>query len=430
MSDQGHTTCALCGKGEDLQLSHIVPKFIVNWLKESSATGFLRGAANRNVRIQDGAKMRLLCSACEGELSRLEKSFAEEVFFPYQNEAVQRLSYDESMLKFIVSMGWKILYSEQDLVRQKTPNLTSHAEQALRIWRDYLLGLREDESGNEHHLFFLDFIRDGSVEVMPNFQWYTMRAVDGCLAIGQETVFAYTKFPGMILVSAVYPTRLDGWVGTRITRGVGEIGPPQEIAYPGFLEFLMDRASKALGSGVSEIQKRKLETTIRANPDRMLSSRSFEVFLAERKRARATKSQTLPRSVTELIGIVEESDIDPSLPGTEKNYQREKIDLVAHWLANLDMTAATRLHDDIMSNIEIVRRMGKEKLTITDLGDIVVFFLTSLGSNKSQRIARVDGLFEDIDANQSYVKAKVVLVFAWDPTDLSDMGHSWGCLIR
>lgn len=430
MSNDGCTKCALCEEGEDLQLSHIVPSLIVNWLRDSSGTGFLRGATGKNIRIQDAPKMRLLCSRCEVKLSRFEKYFAEAVFFPYQNKAVKRFSYDESLLKFVVSMGWRILQSDLDSLRRRSPHLMAYAKQALRTWGDFMLGLREDEGENEHHLFFLDFVQDSSMDIVPNFQWYTLRAIDGCLAIGQERALSYTKFPGMLLVSAVHPPRLDGWVGTRIARGVGEIGPPQEIAYPGFWEFLVDRVERSFESNVSKIQERRIEKTIRSNPDRMLSSKSFEVFLAERKQKRVPRKQRLPKSVAELIEVVEESGMDLSLPQMEKNSQMGRIALIADRLADLDTTAAKLLDTDIVRNTETARRASKEVLTATDLGDVVVIFLTTLGSKRAERNARISEVSEDINRNRSYPMAKLILIFVWDPTDLSDMVFSWGCLFR
>jgi hypothetical protein len=36
------TFCALCGRAGPMLLSHIVPKFVFDWLKDSSGTGRIR----------------------------------------------------------------------------------------------------------------------------------------------------------------------------------------------------------------------------------------------------------------------------------------------------------------------------------------------------------------------------------------------------
>jgi hypothetical protein len=46
-------TCALCGENKKLRMSHIIPNFVFKWMKETSATGFLRSAENPKKRLQD-----------------------------------------------------------------------------------------------------------------------------------------------------------------------------------------------------------------------------------------------------------------------------------------------------------------------------------------------------------------------------------------
>lgn len=53
------------------------------WLKESSATGFMRELRAPNERIQDVWKTQLLCRDCEQLLSGFETYFAKEIFYPY-----------------------------------------------------------------------------------------------------------------------------------------------------------------------------------------------------------------------------------------------------------------------------------------------------------------------------------------------------------
>jgi len=430
MRGSSSAKCALCQASRELQVSHIIPRFVGEWLKESSATAFLRGAENSNLRLQDTMKMPLLCSDCENRLSKFEDYFAKQIFFPYQNRGRQKFSYDESLLKFVVSISWRILYIEQQVLDDNAPNLVPYAKRALKTWKDYMLELRQDEGNYEHHMFFLDFVEKSTAEIPNDFQWYTLRAIDGCLALGKEIVFAYTKFPGMIFISAIHPPKLEGWVGTRIKRSGGRIAPPQEIAYPGFHGFLIDRANKALDSEISNIQEKKIGETIRNNPERLLFSKSFEVFMAERKRKREETKQRLPGLVRELVNIIEGGEIDSSLPERDKNLVRLQIDFAADKLAELDLIAAKNLERDIQNNILTARDSHKEKLTISDLGNIVIFFWTLLGSTKIKRLERIDKMFKEIESSGSYSKAQVILIFTWDPTDLIDKTYDWGCQLR
>ncbi len=63
------TTCALCEQAAPLEVGHIVPAFVVKWVKQTSATGYLRLGASPNRREQDGFKVPLLCGACEDRFS-------------------------------------------------------------------------------------------------------------------------------------------------------------------------------------------------------------------------------------------------------------------------------------------------------------------------------------------------------------------------
>lgn len=56
--------CALCRENKELELSHIVPKFVIRYLKKTS-TGAIRNMENPNKIAQDGEKHYLLCGDCE-----------------------------------------------------------------------------------------------------------------------------------------------------------------------------------------------------------------------------------------------------------------------------------------------------------------------------------------------------------------------------
>jgi hypothetical protein len=59
-------------KKNPFQISHIVQSFAGKWLKESSATGFMRELRAPNERIQDVWKTQLLCRDCAQLLSGLK----------------------------------------------------------------------------------------------------------------------------------------------------------------------------------------------------------------------------------------------------------------------------------------------------------------------------------------------------------------------
>ena len=131
--------CKLCQKNRDLKESHIIPKFVARWLKETSATGYLRQGFQPNLCRQDFSTEQLLCGDCENRLSRWEKIFAESIFFPYLNEEKREFEYTDWLLKFSVSLIWRLGVSELDDFQKYQPRLASDLEKALSVWRNYLL---------------------------------------------------------------------------------------------------------------------------------------------------------------------------------------------------------------------------------------------------------------------------------------------------
>jgi hypothetical protein len=101
--------CALCKRNVPLVESHIIPKFVFRWKKETSATGFLRFSQTPNKRVQDGLKVPMLCIDCEGLFNGFETPFSKRLFYPYISDGGQRLPYDSWLLKFCVSVSWRIL---------------------------------------------------------------------------------------------------------------------------------------------------------------------------------------------------------------------------------------------------------------------------------------------------------------------------------
>ncbi len=124
--------CSLCGFLGKLSQSHIIPRFVFVWFKDTSPTGYLRQGENVNIRQRDGKKLKLLCSQCENKFSRVEKAFSEKIFLPFHNNKLEQIEYDEWLYKFIVSISWRVLKVYED-------EATNESQFAMKIWSDYLL---------------------------------------------------------------------------------------------------------------------------------------------------------------------------------------------------------------------------------------------------------------------------------------------------
>ena len=101
--------CRLCGETKELQESHILPGFVCRWMKETSATSYLRFGQQPNLRVQDGIKLHLLCADCEQRFNHWETQFANRIFHPMIQGNTPSASYGAWLLLFCASVSWRAL---------------------------------------------------------------------------------------------------------------------------------------------------------------------------------------------------------------------------------------------------------------------------------------------------------------------------------
>ena len=168
--------CALCTKQTELQESHIIPKFVFNWLKDSTP-GAIRSNQSPNVRIQDGLKKALLCPECEQLFSSWEKIFCERIFLPLHGSASAKTAYHYCSwaLKFAVSVSWRVLTYFQQMhdLSHFSESQRETALQALQTWREFLLGELPNPAQFEHHILPVDAVeRYSGLKISPFLNRY------------------------------------------------------------------------------------------------------------------------------------------------------------------------------------------------------------------------------------------------------------------
>jgi len=266
--------CALCGQMGELAESHIIPDFVGKWTKKTSATGFLRSAAEPNVRVQDLDKVSLLCSKCEERFSVAEKQFSERIFKEFQDRNADVFHYDEWLLRFVVSLNWRVAVTSQD-VRKAPVCVQKTVEQAVASWSDYLLGHSHGPGIGKHYILFLKRTASPSDQVdTVQAAWYSLRGIDYTVTWNSSSVIIYSKLPGIAIVSYLLPKTVKGWgSGTRIYRR-GTIKTPQTCQSGGFLMFLLSRALRVDTAidQVSEAQQDKILESVLQDPARALMS--------------------------------------------------------------------------------------------------------------------------------------------------------------
>jgi hypothetical protein len=136
------TKCHLCGEKKTLQQSHIIPKFFISWLKDSSATGYMRSTPTPSRRSQDGPKSDMLCGDCEEMFGQWETLVASNIFHPFNQHRLRSLSYGPWLLKFAASVSWRSLSYYLEMSRGSVAYSQSALDimgKALQTWK-YLWG--------------------------------------------------------------------------------------------------------------------------------------------------------------------------------------------------------------------------------------------------------------------------------------------------
>lgn len=407
--------CSLCNKEKKLQKSHIIPKFVGKKLKSTSGTGFMRGGLDPSKRLQDFIKISLLCKSCEQRFSKLETYFANEIFLPFIEKRVQSFKYDDRLLKFVISLNWRTLVVTSNDFRQGQTKLVNYIADAEETWRKYLLGDSDDLGLYEHHIFFLDYVKEGE-DLPDGFQQYTLRGVDVTLVGNEERVFVYSKFPSIIFVSSIYPHHLEGWQGTKIHEA-GKISTPQEIGDGGFHEFLIDRAK--LVRKTIEIASENIEQSIlkSAGKDRMkfLRSESLEVNLAEAQRKRNAKKKKLPKLVGELVNIIEDSVIDPKLKLEEKQLRRLEKSMVLDTLVGISLEEALKLNSMLDSTMRKSKILNEDLKFTFEADELLLTFRVDQYCTKEKRHGKIEDQLKRISYNVKVGDKKYCIVFSFNP---------------
>jgi len=406
-------SCALCKKKRPLRMSHVIPSFVGKWLKETSGTGLLRSIVNPDERVQDLRTLPLLCDECEERLSAFETYFAKNVFYPFF-EGKTGYRYDFRLKKFMISLSWRTLLVSYADFKNDLPKLCGYVDKAEEAWRKYLLGSL-DAGPYEHHLFFLNFVQNGE-DLPRGFEWYSLRGIDATLVGNEQRAMVYSKLPWIILVSSIYPTKLEGWEHTRID-DAGEIQLPQSIKDGGFGDFLLNRVGLVFGKLAPEMADKRILKTIKKKPKMFLTSQSVEVSLAEAKRRRDLKKRNLSRTLNEFIWIVEGALEDTHQPKEVQQLHRlgrsvladALLDTSEHELLKLEKLIGLTIRESSRSHRDCKNTLDTDQL-------VIVFMVTPCFSKVSQRL-KVAIEFRRMMRQRKKSEKRHLIVTSFNPYD-------------
>jgi len=278
--------CALCDRlSEPKERSHIVSKFVYEWLKDTSATGFMRFGPHVNRRDQDGIKDYFLCEQCEDRFSSYETIFAREVFHPFTQDNSVCVDYDEDVLKFAVSASWRVLAygkEKRGLSHFRGRHGGAVAE-TLSTWRNYLLGFSSEIGRHEIHLLpFCGVIDCTGADVPPNLNRYLRRAVEIDVTVSDATAFTYCKLGPLMLIGLIEYPDLSHWQNTRIEK-IGQLAPGITASPALCREYIFTRSRRLeeLERALSEKQLRKIGESYNKNREKFETSDTYRATVLD-----------------------------------------------------------------------------------------------------------------------------------------------------
>jgi hypothetical protein len=280
--------CYLCQVEADLQNSHIIPAFVIRWLRESSGNGHIRLGVNPNQRIQDGVKRYWLCAQCEGRLNIFETTFATNLFYPYLEEPGRYFHYSSWLIHFCSSLSWRVLrfYLDEGQLKNWPAEALVHVNTAEQTWRELLLGKRPHPGAFQQHLLPLERLESATGELPPNINRYFMRAIDmDVCRKGKDykAIYTYAKLGRFIILGFVHEPNPQDWHGTMVHVNKGIVSPKKYVLPRSFLEYLKGKAQRMadLLADVSPRQQGKIDTAFQQNIDRYVGSDEFEAMMAD-----------------------------------------------------------------------------------------------------------------------------------------------------
>lgn len=261
------TTCGLCRQERPLLESHLIPKFVFKWLKETGSA-YMRNPSNPNVRLQDGIKERLLCLECEQKISLTEKWFAENIFYNFLAGTNFVFPYNEELGKFVVSILWRIaVVSEHSF---SSAVLQQHLATASEEWRKYLDEKIHPTTYNEFHFLLLP---DGWGGYQPHkyVSRYFNRDVDGHIIELEGECWVYVKFARFMFFGRI-AGEIPSFRNTEVHLGHGSTLLGQYIDRSEITEYLLRRSEaiyKYARSAISKNQQNVIHDYLRRNIDRI-----------------------------------------------------------------------------------------------------------------------------------------------------------------
>jgi hypothetical protein len=294
----GNILCRLCQSSDDLQDSHILPRFLGKYLKDTSATGYLMGidTEGKPSRSQDLYKMKLLCTSCESVLNQAETFFAKTIFHPFQRGNLTNIPLDNRLGKFAVSVSLRALWIMKVVRHPLADKWKTKLDELESEWRNYLLDTPNFTKGpNSHHILLCDeSLLAVGLRNSPNLIHSIMRTSAYYIFEKFGKAYLFANLAGVQVISMISPPELPVSQGTQVypvqTFGVVT---PAGIGWGGYYQNLLELAQKfeAARSRLSEAQKEQTERAMNAHPGRVAKSEDARILVKQYQIRRGIRRQ-------------------------------------------------------------------------------------------------------------------------------------------
>jgi hypothetical protein len=176
-----------------------------------------------------------------------ERKFSNTIFRSVTENGTCRVQYGEWLLKFCVSISWRILLlaQEKDSLLNLSAEHQAAALNALYVWEIFLRGQAPHPGKFEQHLLVLDGVDSiRGVALPPNINRYSMRSIDIDIGSTDEVGFTFAKMGPVAVLGFYFLDRPRAWSGGKVHVKHGIIGPTTYILPPVFVDYLLGRARK------------------------------------------------------------------------------------------------------------------------------------------------------------------------------------------
>lgn len=279
--------CKLCERNADLRESHVIPKSIYNWIKETSGTGILRSTQNINRPVQDGFKYYWLCENCEQKFGHYERYFIENIFRPINNdETVKEFNYDERLFYFICSIWWRIIHqslSESEVLNCKFISIIRSCEAELkRFLHEFKYPLNFDRN----FLLLLGEVKKAP-EQFKNINFIFLRSIDPLLMFDDDSCYLSLRIPHFYFFGNIIGLNENMLKSVALNPSGGKYRvDATRIEESHLSNFIMERivTFNSQMEKVSDTQAQKTSNRHKKNIDKWLNSKSYDAWIKDKQR--------------------------------------------------------------------------------------------------------------------------------------------------